>query len=116
MKTCSDCKKSKGDDEFYMSKNKEDGHETWDRKCKPCRIIYNGEWRKRKKELEKKKREKEKGKISDYHSLDSSSSDLIDALVRKLTILEDKVAKQEIMITNTNDNLKTMSDILDISD
>ena len=56
MSTCSYCKESKKDDEFYITKKKDDEHGSVikDRKCKKCRIAYNSEWRRKKKQKIKK--------------------------------------------------------------
>jgi len=94
MRTCSDCKESKSDDEFYICRNKGKEHGIHDRKCKKCRIAYNTECRRKKQE-----------KINKMEQ-SSSHNDIIDALVRKVAILEDKMNK-------TNTRLDLMSDRLD---
>jgi hypothetical protein len=96
MRTCSHCKECKNDDEFYIAKNKNNGHCIKDSTCKKCRIVYNCEWR-RKRKIQKMM----KGEFSS----NTISPDLIDALIRKLTLLEEKVAKQEDIIMKSNPDL-----------
>ena len=108
MRTCSHCKESKKDDEFYITKKKDDEHGSVikDRKCKKCRIAYNGEWRRKKKQ--KIKINKEESSSNDI------SPDLINVLIHKLTILEEKVAKQEAIMNKTSTDLEQISEILEI--
>ena len=96
MRTCSDCKESKNDDEFYIAKNKDNGHCIKDYRCKKCRIAYNSEWRRKRKNQKIMKEE---------FSSNAISPDLIDAFICKLTILEEKVAKQEDIIMKSNPDL-----------
>jgi len=106
MRTCSYCKESKNDDEFYITKKKDDEHGSVikDQKCKKCRIAYNSEWRRKKKQ----KINKEEFSSNDI------SPDPIDVLIHKLTILEEKVAKQEAIMNKTSTDLEQISEILEI--
>ena len=106
MRTCSHCKESKKDDEFYITKKKDDEHGSVikDQKCKKCRIAYNSEWRRKKKQKIKK----------EEPSSNDMSPDLIDMLIHKLTILEEKVAKQEAIMNKTSTDLEQISEILEI--
>ena len=106
MRTCSYCKESKKDDEFYITKKKDDEHGSVikDWRCKKCQIAYNSEWRRKKKQKIKK----------EESSSNDISPDPIDVLIHKLTILEEKVAKQEAIMNKTSTDLEQISEILEI--